>query len=126
MAKKKSKTNDTATMTRGRPQAAPLPGMEDRAIKPLEDVAGEYANIRDERMDLTQREHALKSLALKLMKKYEKTIYRHDGIEITVVPGEDDVKVKVKKHDDTEAETGAAERGAEFADERRTAVADGD
>jgi hypothetical protein len=115
MAKRKKAIVTTTT----RPRSAPLPGMEDRAIKPLEDVAAEYAEIRDSRIDLTQREHALKVHALRLMKKYEKTIYRHDGIEITVVPGEDDVKVKVKKADDDDAAPAA---GAEFADERRQAV----
>jgi hypothetical protein len=74
--------------------------MEDHAIKPLEDVAEAYAEIRDQRMELTQREHELKINALKLMRKYDKTIYRHNGVEITVVTGEDDVKVRVKKGGD--------------------------
>jgi hypothetical protein len=111
MAKK-----STTTMKPAKPRGAPLPGMEDHAIKPLEDVAAEYATIRDERMDLTQREHTLKNHALKLMKKYDKTIYRHDGIEITIVPGEDDVKVRVKKHED-EDEAGIRQTG-----DRRDAV----
>jgi hypothetical protein len=111
--------------------------MEDHAIKPLEDVAAEYAHIRDERMDLTQREHQLKTLALALMKKFERTIYRHGGIEITVVPGEDDVKVRLQKpkpldtHEDDPAGPDDAEFDeagvedpdhAEFAEARRAAV----
>jgi len=103
--------------------------MEDRTIKPLDDVAEAYAEIRDQRMELTEREHALKVQALKLMKKYDKTIYRHDTIEITVVPGEEDVKVRVKrdKPEEDEGERAAAEEGAritdgEFGEERRAAV----
>jgi hypothetical protein len=111
-----------------RPRAAALPGLEDHAIKPLEEVAENYAEIRDQRMELTQREHALKVHALKLMHKYEKTIYRHNGVEITVVPGEDDVKVRVKKPgDDDGADTGDDPTEADGADlqqtdERRQAV----
>jgi hypothetical protein len=110
----------TTTAGRGRPRAAALPGMEDHAIKPLEDVATEYAEIRDARMELTDREHGAKVLALKLMKKYDKTIYRHNGVEITVVPGEDDVKVRVKKAGDDEAGAGDAAAGAQFGDVRQT------
>jgi len=102
MAKTKKRTGGAKaaaakTRTRARPRQQDLPGTEDRAIKPLEDVAASYAEVRDERIALNKREHELKELALKLMKKYDKTIYRHDGIEIRVVPGEDDVKVRIKK-----------------------------
>jgi hypothetical protein len=103
MARAKNTMTGTVAHRRVSPaklRAAPLPGMEDHAIKPLDDIAAEYAEIRDDRMALTQRERAAKTLARKLMKKYDKTIYRHDGIEITIVPGEDDVKVRVKKHED--------------------------
>jgi hypothetical protein len=94
LAKKKA----TAQVQRtGRPKSQALPGLEDHAIKPLEEAAEHYAEIRDQRMELTQREHELKIHALKLMRKYEKTIYRHNGVEITLVHGEDDVRVRVKK-----------------------------
>jgi hypothetical protein len=116
---------------RGRkPKSQALPGLEDHAIKPLEDVAESYAEIRDARMELTQREHETKSLALKLMAKYGKTIYRHNGVEIVVVPGEDDVKVRVKKPGDDDA-AGAGDdvdaidetfTDVEQTDERREAV----
>jgi hypothetical protein len=116
---------------RGRkPKSQALPGLEDHAIKPLEDVAESYAEIRDARMELTQREHETKSLALKLMAKYGKTIYRHNGVEIVVVPGEDDVKVRVKKPgDDAAADAGddvdaidETFTDVEQSDERRDAV----
>jgi hypothetical protein len=110
--------NSTATIKPVTPRGAPLPGMEDHAIKALEDVAAQYAEIRDERMELTRREHETKTLALKLMKKYDKTIYRHDGIEITVVPGEDDVKVKVRKLEDDDDDEAAV------VDTRRRAAGD--
>jgi hypothetical protein len=106
-SKPKSRRGHTASVRQTKTRTAhsrPLPGMEDRSIHELDDVAEQYAEIRDQRMELTEREHTLKGLTLKLMKKHGKTIYRHDGIEITVVPGEDDVKVRVKKAEDHDAE----------------------
>ncbi len=38
------------------------------------------------------------------MKQYGKWHYKRDGVELTVVPGEDDIKVRVRKPKD-EAET---------------------
>jgi hypothetical protein len=39
-----------------KPRSAPLPGMEDHAIRPLETLAHEYADIRDRRMELVSVE----------------------------------------------------------------------
>lgn len=86
------------------PKDVDLPGMEDRAIKALEDVAASYADVRDRRMALNLEEAELKVMALKLMHRYDKTIYRHAGIEIRVIDGEEDVKVKVKKPAELEAD----------------------
>jgi hypothetical protein len=88
---------------RGRPRQQDLPGTEDRAIKPLEDVAAAYADVRDRRMVLNKEEHELKVHALKLMHKYGKTIYRRDGIEIRIVESDEDVKVKILKPGDDES-----------------------
>jgi hypothetical protein len=71
--------------------------IEDRAIKPLEEVAVEYAEIRDQRMELTQDEKTLKQRALKLMHKFGKTTNRHGDVLIKVLPGEEDVKVRIGK-----------------------------
>jgi hypothetical protein len=92
-----------------RPRQADLPGTEDRAIKPLEDIAAAYADVRDRRIALNREEAELKAHALKLMHKHDKTIYRHDGIEIRIIDGEEDVKVKVKKAADEDADGAEAE-----------------
>jgi hypothetical protein len=125
MAKKQTKDKAHVAARGRKPKSQALPGLEDHAIKPLEDVAEKYAEIRDQRMELTQSEHELKALALKLMAKYDKTIYRHNGVEITVVPGEDDVKVRVKKPGDDAADedTGGGDVvDFQQTDERRAAV----
>lgn len=82
-----------------------MPGLEDHAIRPLEQVASEYADIRDQRMELSRQEVDLKTRAMKLMKKYGKTVYRHNGCEILIEPGEEVIKVKVKKEQDLDADS---------------------
>jgi hypothetical protein len=69
-------------------------------------------------MALTIRERDLKVATLKLMRKYDKTIYRHAGVEIVLVTGEDDVKVKVKRAEDEDEDNDRAD----FAAARRAAV----
>ena len=101
MDRKRTKpTKPTAKPARSRPRQPDLPGTEDRAIRPLENIAASYADVRDRRIELNREESELKQTALKLMKQFGKMIYRRDGIEIRIVPGEDDVKVKIRKPGD--------------------------
>lgn len=102
-----------------------LPGMEDHAIRELENVANEYVEIRDARMELTKREHDLKAEAMKAMRRHGKTFYKHGGVTIQIVSGEDDIKVRVAKANDDDEENPPAGDGVEFSEERREAV-DGD
>ena len=51
-------------------------------------------------MELTDEEGQLKARAIALMHQFKKTIYKHDGIEIRLVAGAEDVKVKVRKAPD--------------------------
>jgi hypothetical protein len=86
-----------------RPKSQALPGMEDRAIKALEDVAHDYADIRYRRMGLTSEESRLKQRALTLMHQHQRSRYKRNGIEIRVVPGEEKLAVKfVKEKTDDE------------------------
>lgn len=95
MAKKASKPKTKKPRAK-KPRSQPLPGMEDARIRELDDIAASYAEIRDQRIALNKDEAELKASAIALMRKHGKTIYRHDGIEIRIIPGEEDVKVKVK------------------------------
>src|SRR5262249_8168157 len=79
--------------TSRRPKSQALPGMEDRAIKALEDIAHDYADIRDRRMALTTEESRLKQRALALMHQHQRSRYKRNGIEIRVVPGEEKLAV---------------------------------
>jgi len=79
------------------PKQKSLPGMEDRKIEALHSAALDYAEVRDERMDLLDKEIELKARLGKLMHEHGKTTYSYHGIVVTLVPGEENVKVKVKK-----------------------------
>jgi hypothetical protein len=97
-------SREVAPPRRGRPRQPDLPGTEDRRLQPLDDLAAAYAEVRDRRMALTDEEGALKARAIALMHQFDKTIYKHDGIEIRLVAGAENVKVKVKGHKATDDE----------------------
>jgi len=100
MAKRKQSSKPKPKAAKKHPRTGSLPGLEDHAIKPLDTAAAEYADIRDQRMDLTRQEVDLKARTLKLMKKYGKTKYQHNGILIEIEPGAETIKVRVKKVDE--------------------------
>jgi hypothetical protein len=47
-------------------------------------------------MALSSEESTLKTTVLRLMKQHGKTTYAHAGVLITVVPGEEDVKIRIR------------------------------
>ena len=81
---------------------ADLPGMENREVKELNEAALEYAEIRDQRQQLTLQEVGLKAKVLNLMHKWKMSDYVFEGIEIHVVLEEETVKVKVPKKKEPE------------------------
>ena len=70
--------------------------MDDRAITSLENLAEEYAGIRDQRMVLSLSEIRLKGEVLAEMKRLKRKRYHRDGITIEIVVESEGVKVKVK------------------------------
>ena len=60
-------------------------------------IAAAYADLRDRRMALTAQEADLKRRALALLRQFKKTRYHRNGIDIELLHGADDVKVKVAK-----------------------------
>ena len=83
-----------------RPKQPPLDGMDNPRIADLDQAAEAYADIRDQRIALNREEHQLKEQTLELMHKWKRVIYRHDGIDIRVIHGADDLKVKVTREED--------------------------
>ena len=96
----KSKPELLSEANKKRGKTKRLPGMEDAEIEALEDAAKEYANVRDDRMNLTREESGLKETLLELMKKHKKEVYRHDGVEVKIVHEEETVRVKILKEKD--------------------------
>lgn len=94
---KAAKRGSKASKVKPKPKDQALPGMEDSVIKPIEDAAAEYADVRDERMQLTESETALKAKLLKLMHQHGKAVYKRGDIEVRVVPQDETIKVRVKK-----------------------------
>ena len=119
--KAKPKPKPKRTTPRRTPRTATLPGMEDHAIPELEAIAQQYADIRDQRIELTLQERGLKSDAIAAMHKHGRTAYEHDGVTIRLVPGEEEIKVKVRiaKEDEDDAEPVPLE---EILAERRAAA----
>lgn len=76
-----------------------LPGFEDRHITEIVEAAREYVEQRDERMELTKSEKALKTQLIALMHKHHKSVYKADGIEILLEPTDEKLTVRVKGHE---------------------------
>jgi hypothetical protein len=87
-----------------KPRDVTLPGLEDRTIAELETLAADYADIRDRRIALNKEEGDLKARVMAEMRRQQKETYKRDGIEIRIVHGDDDVKVKVAKEGGTVAD----------------------
>lgn len=85
---------------RGRPRQQDL--IEDRAIKPLEDAAEDYAEVRDERMELTKKETSSKRELLALMKKHGKEKYHRGPITVKVIVQKETVQVRIRKNVEAE------------------------
>lgn len=114
--RKAAKPAPPARAAKPRPRQAELPGTEDRAIKPLEDAAQAYAEIRDERMELNQNESSLKQSLIRLMKRHGKTHYKRNGISIDLITEAETVRVRFKKEGDPDADLPPGE-GDEGGDE---------
>ncbi len=96
MTKKKAKAKKAAKPKRRIPRQDALPGMEDAPIKAIETAALDYAEIRDQRQELTTQEVDLKKKLLDLMHREGKTEYKRNGISVTVVTEDETVKVRVR------------------------------
>lgn len=105
MAGKKKNKKEHKAKKSTRPRQVDLPGMESRMYPDLDEQAHEYAEIRDERMALNERESHLKERLLKMMHSHDLKLYKYEDVEIEIEPGEENVKVRIKKAKaDTEEE----------------------
>jgi tryptophanyl-tRNA synthetase len=76
-----------------------LPTMKDRKIEALEDAALAYAEVRDERMELSKSEVDKKSDLMALMHQHKKKSYHRGNIHIDLIVEKEKIRVKVKATD---------------------------
>lgn len=84
------------------PRQQQLPGVEDNKLAAIENLAMDYAEIRDQRQELSKRESELKQDLLKLMHKLNRKEYKRDGISVIVEVEEETVKVRVRAEKEAE------------------------
>ncbi|HLX21654.1 MAG TPA: hypothetical protein VKR23_16025 [Gaiellaceae bacterium] len=87
------------------PRPRPLPGMENARIRGLDDICTSIAETREQMNGLRAEETGLESNALKLMRKHQKTSWRHAGVELVRVPGEEKLRVRTARERTATAES---------------------
>jgi hypothetical protein len=104
MAKKKAAKKKSAKKPvekkRRIPRQEVLPGVGDVKIAAIENAALDYAEIRDERQELTTKEVDLKKKLLDLMHAKGLKDYKRNGISVKVQVEEETVKVRVRPEED--------------------------
>ena len=90
-----------------REKTGTLPGMERKGIKEIEKLADRYAEIRDERMALTESEVDAKAKLIDAMHKHNQTeyVFEDDGYTVTVEIKATDETVKVRRKKKAEDES---------------------
>lgn len=90
-----------------------IPGTERPKIKEIEVAAEDYVAIRDKRMALTEKECAAKLTLIETVKAHASEltkdlkgnrVYRYDDQLVMLIPGSDNVKVKVDHGEDGDDE----------------------
>jgi len=102
MAKKKKKKQVNSKPVAKSPRQTSLPGMDDRAIRALNEAALSYDDVKKERMKLTEQEVELKEQVRELMHAQKRKHYRYKNIEIALEPEGEKVKVRVRSEGDEE------------------------
>jgi len=80
--------------TKANPSDRELPGMEDVRFGALDRDCVAIGDIREQMNQLRADEAAAINRALKHMQHHERTVYKHRGVELVLVPG--DVKLRVR------------------------------
>lgn len=117
MSSKKKTAKKSAKKKAGKlPRQQQLPGVEDRKIAAIENLAMDYAEIRDQRQELNKEEAKLKQGLIDLMHSKKLKEYKRGNISVKLKIEEETVKVRVRDEDDidvTEGEDAAVSTEAE-------------
>ena len=94
------------------PRSQALPGLADRAVAPLEELAADIADVREQRAALARKEDDLNAKALTVMRQLGKTAYHRDGIDMKVIHGSEKLRINVKRDGQAPSARGEAARKA--------------
>jgi hypothetical protein len=83
----------------------PLPGMEEVRYRDLDNTCNSIAETREEINTLRADETAFEQTALRQMRTHGITSYRHAGVELVRVPGEEKLRVRTARERTATAET---------------------
>jgi len=85
--------------------------IEDARIGPLDKIASAIGDCRDNMNELRTEEKGHLQVARKLMHQYGKSVYKHAGVEIVLVPGDEKVRVRVLKDEGSSSSSGSDDAG---------------
>ena len=102
--KSKKKGGKTKEPKEPKPKQQRLPGTEDAKIDRLEDLAEEYADVREEGFAQLKKLKDIEKEILEAMKEAGKMVYKRNGITIRRTEQSEKVKVRVKKDGDESGE----------------------
>lgn len=104
MATKKKAKKKAAKKGQKLPRQQQLPGVEDRKIAAIENLAMDYAEIRDQRQELNKEEAKLKQGLIDLMHSKKLKEYKRGNISVKLKIEEETVKVRVFDDDEVDAD----------------------
>ena len=96
-AKKTTKKTATTKARHAKPRERALPGLEDARIKSLDEVCDSISECRASINELKGEEADLEKKALKEMHTHRKSSWRHAGVELVLIPGEERLRVRTTK-----------------------------
>ena len=100
MAKKKAEK--APKKAKKLPRQSSLPGMANTKIAAIEKLALDYAELRDERIELNRQESEIKQALIAAMHKAGKAEYKRNGISISLTVEKEGIKVRVRDEDEDE------------------------
>ena len=96
-ARKATKATPARSAPPARPRNTPLPGMEHVRYTELDGFCEALAGSREKKNALVADEKGYQQGALQAMRKRNVTVYKHDGVELVRVPGDEKVRVRLVK-----------------------------
>lgn len=109
-AKAKGKARAPRTRKPG-PRSQTLPGMEQVRIARLDNLCEAIAETRGEINDLKATEIGNEQAALKVMQANDVMAYKHGGVQLLRVPGDEKLSVRTSKETSNDAGSGGEAEG---------------